>query len=225
MNAITVETTAILFHELHTGDYQSELSVVTHPVASDAKGLPVLGPGRVFSTADKQRLVNALNSEQSAKIEFLEARCIVSNVETMMWYRGREEKTEICVNGKYFKIALPSLVFLVHQGKLYVAAYKGEKRPTPDTALYDAPLPNLYSGGSWCDGGNKIPGFPSQADCERLEAMFFESPFTHMGGRDLPKKMSMGEYYGELETKKRYPTSTLHNSGRTLWQWLEGIAL
>ena len=140
-----------------------------------------------------------------------------------MWYRARGGKTEICINGRYFKIALPSLIFLAHQGRLYIAAYKGDKRPQQDTVIYGAPLPNLYQHGRWCDGGNKIPGFPSQNDCDRLEAMFFESPFTHMGLHELPGRAPMEDYYSALEAKKQFPNSTLKTDDRTLWGWLEGI--
>lgn len=216
-----IESTAVVFHEIQTGDYSKELSVITHPIHYDRKGQPMLGAGRVFSTSDKQRLADSLGRNLTRDVEFMDTQCLAGGAETLMWFSPRKGKRELCVIDEYLQVPLPSLVFLLHKGQLFVKAYKGDKRPDPKTRLYDAPLPNLYADASWCDGGNRLPGFPAQSDIERIERMFFESPFTGMHHTNIGGFTQMQPYFRSLAKKKVFPTSTLRGNDQALGQFLK----
>lgn len=217
-----LESTAIVFHKLNTGMHASALSVVTHELRSGTNG-PSLGPGRVFSTADKMALAQSLVDDLSAHVELLDERCLVANLETLMWYRPRQ-KTTVCVAGLEYSVPLPSLVFLCHRGKLYVRAYKGAGRPNGETLLLSAGLPNLYQSGSWCAGGNLLPSHPTQRDIERIEHLFFESPFTHPGSEPMPHGCKdMTEWFCALQSKRSFPMKSLPTSSQTLGRWLQGV--
>lgn len=218
-----IESTAIVFHHLQTGMSGESLSVVTHDFRQTDAG-PSLGPGRVFGTSDKMALARVLIDDLNTGIELLNERCIVANLETLMWFRPRAN-TKLCVAGVDYTVPLPSLLFLCHRGKLYVRAYKGNKRPDQDTELYSAGLPNLYQHGSWCAGGNQLPSHPCQRDIEKIEAMFFESPFTHAGSEPLPGgALDMTSWFGSLQNKRSFPTRSLEPADMTLGRWINRVS-
>lgn len=218
-----IESTAIVIHQLQTGMSHQSLSVVTHDFRQSDTGLS-LGPGRVFSESDKVALARVLIDDLNTGVELLNERSLVANLETLAWFRPRG-KTTICVNGSDFAVPLPSLVFFCHQGQLYVKAFKGKGRPKTSTELYSASLPNLYSDGLWCAGGNLLPSRPSQSDIEKIETMFFQSPFTHAGSEPFPAKVTdMSTWFESLQGKETYPTKALVGSGLSFGQWVSRIS-
>lgn len=218
-----IESIAIVLHHLQSGMHGESLSAVAHDFRQSDSG-PSLGPGRVFSTADKIALARVLIDDLDTSVELLSERCLVANLETLMWFRPRAN-TKLNISGVDYTVPLPSLLFLCHQGKLYVKAYKGTGRPHEETELYSAGLPNLYAQGSWCAGGNQLPSHPSQRDIERIETMFFESPFTHAGTEPLPVGTTdMVSWFESLQGKRTFPTRTLKSSGLTLKRWISHVS-
>ena len=218
-----IESTAIVFHHLQAGITSESLSVVTHDFRQTDTG-PSLGPGRVFSSSDKAALARVLVDDLNTGIELLNEHCVVANLETLMWYRPRAS-AELCIAGVDYTVPLPSLLLLCHQGKLYVKAYKGASRPHEGTDLYSAGLPNLYAQGAWCSGGNQLPSHPSQRDIERVQSMFFESPFTHAGSEPLPGGATdMITWFESLQGKRTFPTKTLESSDLTLGHWINRVS-
>lgn len=215
--ATNVSSLALLIHKVESGPTNnSSLAVMAHDVYHQG-GQSVLGAGRPFNTTDKQNLLDILAEDTSAEMEFLEARCLASGKESLMWYRPRQ-KTTMDVCGKDYTVPLPSLIFLLHKGTLYVTAYKGDKRPEPTTRLLQCGLPNIGGGkGSWCSGGNGLPNHPTQAHIDRIEEVFFLSPFTHFNGasadlgteEDQSSRKSLTPYFELLQTKRQFPTSKL----------------
>lgn len=217
-----VTSTAIVVHRLQTGVDQEALSVVTHDLRHSESG-PSLGPGRVFTSADKMALANVLIDDLSPSIELLNERCLVLGLETMMWSRPAA-RTTVCVEAEKHTVPLPPLLFLCHRGTLYVKAYKGRGRPKADTPLFASGLPNLYALGAWCSGGNPIPQLPGQRDIARVESMFFESPFTHAGDEPLPHGVeSLQDWVAILQKQRSYPASALKSSEMTLGEWMRDV--
>ena len=218
-----IQSTAIVFHHLQHGMSGESLSVVTHDFRDTDTG-PELGPGRVFSSSDKVALARVLIDDLNTSIELLNERCMVSNLETLMWYRPRA-KAALCIAGVDYTVPLPSLLFLCHRGKLYVKAYKGTGRPHSETELYSAGLPNLYQLGSWCAGGNQLPSHPAQSDIDRIESMFFESPYTHSGSEPMPGGATdMAAWFESLQDKRSFPGKLLEASNLTLGRWINRVS-
>jgi len=217
-----IESTAIVIHHLQTGPSDAALSVVAHDVRQSDKG-PSLGPGRTFSSTDKLALARVLIDDLSASVELLDERCLVVNLETLMWYRPRA-KTTLCIAGVDYTVPLPSLLFLCHRGELHVKAYKGTKRPSADTELFSAGLPNLYKLGSWCSGGNRLPEHPGQESIAEIESAFFESPFTHSGNEPLPgNRDEMTGWFKLLQARRSFPTQALISSNLTMGKWINCV--
>lgn len=224
-NQAAVQSVALMIHKVsQQGINSTNLAVMAHDVYHQGNQ-SVLGAGRPFSTTDKTNLLEILSDDVTPDLEIIESRCLAKGKETLMWYRPRV-KTAIDVHGKTYTIPLPSLVFLLHKRTLYVTAYKGDKRPEKDTKLLLAGLPNISANGSWCSGGNSLPAHPNQAHIERIEEVFFLSPFTHFNGAaadlGLPDNMNAPEhltaYCEALEKKRQFPVSKLATvPSRSAW--------
>ena len=215
-----IESMALVIHHLETGINGNSMAIVAHEFRQSESG-PQLGPGRVFNSSDKRAMAKILVDEINTDIELLSECCLVSNLETLTWYRPRA-KASICMHGKDLNVPLPNLVFLCHKGKLFVKAFKGTKRPNFDTDLFSSSLPNMYEQGSWCSGGNRLPEHPTQRDIAKIETMFFESPFTHSGSEPFPGT-TIDTWLETLQEKQSFPIKALIPSRLTLGTWINRI--
>ena len=121
-NATQVKTLALLIHSVTASETNEQnLAVMAHDVYHQGDQ-SILGAGRAFTTTDKRNLLEILSNDTSADMEFLEARCLASGKESLMWFRPRQ-KTTVDILGKSYTVPLPSLVFLLHKQNLYIAAY------------------------------------------------------------------------------------------------------
>ncbi|WP_273208695.1 PRTRC system protein B [Marinobacter subterrani] len=217
-----VQSSAIVIHEVDTGNYESILTLTSHDIHHH-DGKSDLGPGRVFSEQDKHELMNLLSANISRGMEILDPHCLAHSNETLMWYRPRQ-KTTINIQGREVRVPLPSLVFLCHRRSLYVMAYRGEQRPDPETRLFFCGLPNIQStNGNWCTGGNRLPERPRQHHIHSIERMFFESPFTHWGALQPTSADSMEGWFDELRRKPRFPMKSLPEHDKPLDRWFTSI--
>ena len=215
-----VQSIALLIHQVEqSATNEQAIAIMAHDVFHQENGQSMLGAGRPFGHTEKKHMLDILSQDTSPEMEFLEARCLAQGKETLMWYRPRQ-RTQVDVLGKDYNVPLPSLVFLLHQKELFVAAYAGDKRPTKDTRLLKAGLPNVGGiDGLWCSGGNSLPSHPRQSHIEEVERVFFLSPFTHFNGADaefdLPgaedstTKEYMLSYFDLLASKRTFPVSKL----------------
>lgn len=226
----SVQSTAIVIHQARFGENETTFSVLAHDLHHTDKG-SILGAGRPYSHDDKLALMSVLGEYRGSDLEFLDATCLASSHQTLMWYRPRR-KTLLNLRGKEVMVAVPSLVFLVHKSTLYVAAYKGDRRPERNTPLFHCSLPNIQSSlGQWCAGGNLLPDRPYQGQIEKIEAMFFESPFTHWKpefiASETPERYEsdsqMIEFFNGIKGKARFPTSQLKPMEAELDRWMRHI--
>lgn len=222
-----IESCALVIHRAKFGKDQETFSILSHDIYHTSNS-SVLGAGRPFGHEEKLALMTMLGDYRGSDLEFLDAQCLASSHETMMWYRPRQ-KTTLNVQGTDYTVMVPSLVFLLHKGLLNVAAYKGDRRPERNTKLLHCGLPNIQNNlGSWCAGGNRLPDRPNQAMIERIEGMFFLSPFTHWNSQyaavDDPGAVAsdkgMIDFFSGLQGKARFPVSKLPEMGCDLSQWM-----
>ncbi len=220
-----INSRALVIHQAQFGNAQDTFSILSHDVYHHG-GKSALGPGRPFGHDEKTALLSILSDYMNRDLEFLDAYCLASSHESLVWYRPRQ-KTTINVNGEDMDVPMPSLIFMAHKGHLYVAAYKGERRPERDTKLLNCCLPNVGGHGSWCSGGNRIPDLPIQAHAAKIEKMFFLSPFTHWGtfvpseGDD--RKLKMETFFSGLKGKRTFPISLLSDMKVTVSEWMDII--
>ncbi|ABM21163.1 MULTISPECIES: PRTRC system protein B [Marinobacter] len=225
-----VQSCALVIHRARFGDSQDTFSILAHDI-HHTETKSVLGAGRPFGHDDKMSLMAMLGDYRGSDLEFLDAKCLASSHETMMWYRPRS-KTVVNIVGHEYTVAVPSLVFMLHKGSLHVAAYKGERRPERNTKLLHCGLPNIQSNiGHWCSGGNRLPDRPHQGQIEKLEDMFFTSPFTHWNPEyaavedtsTVGSNKQMETFFKDLQGKARFPVSKLKDMGCELEQWMRHI--
>lgn len=76
-------------------------------------------------------------------------------------------------------VPLPGLVWFTGKSGWKVFAVKGDRRPTADTMLYQAPFYNVWAGGGICIGNVKTPTGRMAFQQEAWEEAFFRSYFTH----------------------------------------------
>lgn len=73
----------------------------------------------------------------------------------------------------------PGLVFAVDEEGWSVFAVKGDKRPTPESPLFQAPYFNVYGSGRICTGNVELPSLTTTDAIAAYEEAFFGSNFTH----------------------------------------------
>lgn len=220
-----IQSVALVMHRASFGHESDSFSILAHDIHHTGDK-SVLGAGRVFGHEDKMALLHILGDYRGSDLEFLDAKCLASSHETMMWYRPRQ-KTLMNINGTDHTVMVPSLVFLLHKARLFVAAYRGDKRPERDTTLFHCSLPNIQSNvGNWCTGGNRLPDRPHQGQIEGIEDMFFLSPFTHWNSdyaASNDAEPDMDAFFESLAGKRNFPNSKLKEMGCGLHDWMKHL--
>lgn len=104
---------------------------------------------------------------------------------TVVWYRKSEIRTLKFDKGLKmpdYTIKVPAMIYKATRNKLSVWAIKDTKVPREKTELFEAPYPNVYSGGSVCLGNtkNNIPSITNvQQIIAEYEKAFWYSEFTN----------------------------------------------
>lgn len=84
---------------------------------------------------------------------------------------GTEERGEV--------VPHPGLVFAASSKIWAVWAVKGDKRPAPDTPLYQVPYFNVWQTGRICQGNVEVPEGTTAEKIDAWNSAFFSSYFTH----------------------------------------------
>lgn len=74
----------------------------------------------------------------------------------------------------------PALVLAVREQQFYVAALARNRRPTPNTPLYHAPLMNVGASGRVCTGNAELPPAVGLDALAGWEAVLTDTYFTHV---------------------------------------------
>ena len=173
--------------------------VTVHRVMSGQDG-PVILSGHALTVQASTRLVRAL-SRQPRQGGFVPAELLYWCGDVVAWWAppaarhiairneamGAPERGEV--------VPHPGLVFCFKASTgWYVGAGRGRARPTPQTALFQAPYLNVWATGQICTGNVTVPdGHP----VERIEAWnrcFFGSFFTHTNAAGKLLKYEGGAY-------------------------------
>lgn len=99
---------------------------------------------------------------------------------TRVWFKTEDAKDPKRDIGERTAVTPhPGLVFVVSEGRWFVFAVKGDKRPGPETRTFRAPYFNVWVSGQICEGNVQRPSRVTPETIDRFEQAFFESRFTH----------------------------------------------
>lgn len=160
-----------------------------HEVHLNDRQAPVIGAGRPLDTKALKTLVRELSPSLLDKTCILPGNVLSVGSTHIMWWSPpsrrayffdtRIETEGVSVGKRCGEAFAPGLIFLVRDSQLWVYAVKGNKRPDADTALFHAPLMNLYADGALCTGSMAKPQSTLVESITQWENAFWDSRFTH----------------------------------------------
>jgi PRTRC genetic system protein B len=187
---------------IYRGSAGSALATI-HAV-HDLDGELVIGAGEAVTPRATMRLAQAL-LKRAAHGGFLPDTVLYVNADLILWHvpparrhiafrvdaahaglLGGEERGET--------VPHPGLVFAASSRGWRVWAVKGSRRPTPDTALFQAPYFNTDEQGHICQGTTPVPEGTTADKIDAWTEAFFRSYFTHPSGRSDRVRYSGGAY-------------------------------
>jgi PRTRC genetic system protein B len=170
------------------GERPRDAMLATVHNIEDVAGEAVIGPGRAMSARDAHTLAASL-CRHAVPGGFLPETALFIQGDTLLWwvpparrhiaFRTPEHAGQMGGAERGETVSHPGLVFAASPRFWRVWAVKGAKRPTPATALYQAPYFNVNSQGCICQGNVTVP---EGATADRIGAWndaFFRSYFTH----------------------------------------------
>lgn len=225
----TLRTThALLFHTAH-----QRLQLVTaHRVTETARRAPVIGPGRPLLPADERDILDLLlgRGEAAAPVQVFPENLLYYDPYRVAWWlpgRVRPMHLHTLQGTRTITTCWPSLVCLVMERTFFVVAVADGARPEGDTALFHAPLPNVFGTTILCTGPAALPAGSDIRDIPGWESVLFDRAFTHpnwngglapdTGGNTEP----VDRYWAQRDGGHTpFPGARLVPLGRTLGTWL-----
>ncbi len=201
---------------LYRNDHGNRVMATVHGVVQkEADGTPLLGAGQLLSTAALRELSRQLGT--SCPAEYLPDHAIARTPELIAWWAPaamrpmffRQGSELTSVSGKLFPH--PALLFVAHDGVLFVRALPENRRPDRDIRLAAAPYWNMDNNGAVCAGTMRTPKSLAVDSIPAWQQAFFQSEFTHPGGagRLTRHKGGTAALWKSLVGKKTFPRSML----------------
>lgn len=171
---------------LYRGDGQRCATVHDIAIIDDT---PTILAGKAIHSGAVHALARGLR--QVAPAGFLPAELLWHDGERMLWWLpgGRRHMTfRVPEFGDERSAVLPHppLVFLAAPRAWAVWALRERQRPTPETALFQAPFFNVSNDGHICAGTGELPARVKPELLEAWNRAFFSSAFSHPG---TPKRL------------------------------------
>lgn len=227
-------TRAILIRESapnYIGQREAVASI--HDVHRDGKGRATIGAGTFLNDSGLRELVKALVPEQATR--FIDERVLAAGAQGVMWWRPAQStmmwfNTRNASDGigeTHGRVPLPALVFYAGTVGWYVFAVKGDRRPTPDTPLFQSGMYNVWLDGKICVGNADVPAKYGVDEIDGYERAFFNSRFTHPNvqrGREITKfRGGPGALWRSLlkGRRKTFPQDSLVPAKATVGQFVE----
>lgn len=145
----------------------------------------------------------------------------------IFWVKPR--RCEMFIDRKDFPkksvINHPGFIFVIKTGMIYVFAVKGNKRPTAESELHQAPYFNVNNAGLICQGSANFVTVPHPSSIPPCEVAWFETIFTHSTAkRKITRCPSYKEYLKRVggKGKKSNPDPYLVSLKMTLKDFIQG---
>ncbi|AVQ00249.1 PRTRC system protein B (plasmid) [Ahniella affigens] len=197
-------THALFFHTI-----RDKLALVTaHTVTPDHRDAPVVGPGRTLTHQDEVEIIRILSGRRpQGPIAVYPDSLLFRDEEVVCWWLPptRRAMHLMTHNGglQHVDAQWPSLVALVRNRELFLAAVAGTNRPTGNTALFHAPIGNVDGMGRVCTGSARLPLAGDVADIDGWSSVVFDTAFTHVNHNGTLKA-------GSSKSKKGKRSEKLH---------------
>ncbi|MFC5079548.1 hypothetical protein VTH8203_01536 [Vibrio thalassae] len=191
--------------------YRKEAFVLEHfgkesfLTAYDVNDDNTIANARVISRAEfiESLCSNSVN-------EIIDPRILVNSAMLKVWTYTPRPNQPLFFNYAKRKFASPikwcTFVFKYQKGSLSVGVIRAAKtRPTLETKVYYAPLPNIYSSGNICLGSCTLP---TNGSIDEISEAYLNSTKTHFNYKNLFRDPTLGcysNYYAWLERKRTEP--------------------
>lgn len=155
-----------------------------------------LAVGRLVST--KALLEDLEDRGRSKDLEILPQNVLVSDRRVLAWYTKSQIKPMwFDMHGikRGLTVEWPSLLWLANGEKRSLAVYGlgSNKRPDARTKVYHAPLMNIGSHGTLCEGTARLPRTIEIETIGKIESCVFDSFFTHVNHKKTIKGCESSE--------------------------------
>lgn len=210
---------AILLHrgrEIDGASYGADYLASFHQFFVDGKTQePVIGAGQLMTKEDLESIFRSLLQMRNRKATLLPNNVVSISDSHIAWtVPARVRPMLFNIQGvKMRKINVPwprLLIVTNTNGKMAVAALKGNRRPTARTKLYHAPLMNVSSNGAVCTGSASVPLECGVEDMASWESVMFDTAFSHVnnpatfrldGKKEITTKMNL-HFWQSLSKRK-----------------------
>ena len=154
--------------------------VSRHRVTLNRSKTPVIGAGVALQTAALKDALRELSRVQGqSEIVWADDFTVAAGPSLNVWWSAAQSRW-MHFNTPGLVQSLPAknppLVWLANEKGLMVFALKENQRPGPDTALFHAPLFNVYASGDVCMGTMTVPAL---AEARKWEESFYAATSTH----------------------------------------------
>jgi PRTRC genetic system protein B len=223
--AVQLRKALLIYERKESNGGAGQCHVTVHRVMSGEDG-PIILSGHALTVQASTRLVREL-SRQPRQGGFVPPELLYWSGDVVAWWAppaarhiairneamGAPERGEV--------VPHPGLVFCVNGNKgWYVWAVRGSERPTPQTALFQAPYLNVWATGQICIGNVTVPDGNPVEQIEAWSRCFFGSFFTHTNAAAKLLKYEGGAYAfwrDMLDGKfSKFPERVLRPLGTTL---------
>ena len=224
-------TQALLVHQSGPA-YHEQVMLTSHTIVMTPTGA-VLGDGVAFGTEDVAALINILAKRTASRDNILlPASVLVHGAARLVWMvRAKVRPMWFVLGRKSYRFAVPwpTLILDASESGLRVAALASTRRPGARSALFHAPLMNVYANSAVCLGNAVRPGEHGSTAMKVWEQTVFESNFSHVNHEHtlaLRAKQVNNDahlkFWSGLDRKAvtRFPISKLVPMHMTLQRWL-----
>ena len=221
---------AILLYKVRGGN---TVFASVHDVKTNEEGAASIAAGTPVSKTGLVNMMQTLVPENYAPAELLGSHILAKGSDHLVWYCKPQTRevwfkcTDLGEGEITAKTHHPGLVFIIGQGKWFVFALKGNKRPTSSTPLFVSPYLNVWKGGHICTGNIDTPKGVLKFSTEAWEEAFFRSYFTHP---NVHEKGALTKYRGgifalwrALMKGRDFPAESLVAANETLGQAFERV--
>lgn len=180
---------AILLYRQTTHSYQAKSSnaLATIHEVEGSEGRPILKAGRPMTEVDFGLLVKQLAVKDRPQVEWQDHSVLAKGLGRTIWWTPPMRRAMFFQmskhNAKSFKgqgmCPVPGMIWMSLKDDLYVYAFAGKGTPDQQTALYQAPLMNIWASGKVCHGNATAPAEEKRGEAKEWEKFLFGSRFTH----------------------------------------------
>lgn len=182
-NVLTLDKAVLLYHGRSGGALATVHEVLT------VEGAPVIGAGRAMTAQAARELASAL-LQRAAHGGFLPETVLYIHGDVLVWWVpparrhiafrvGDDHAESFGGTERGEAVPTPGLVFAASSRAWRVWAVKGARRPSPKTALFQAPFFNVDAHGHICQGNAPVPEGTTVEKIDAWNDAFLRSYFTH----------------------------------------------